>query len=196
MESTFRVSRISFGERSLRLPITFAILCLAMMGGQALAQPASSDITGTWQTEDGRAKIRTEKCGEGNADLCGYVVWLKDPLTDKGQPRTDVKNPDPAQRGRPSLGMEIMVALKPDDKTHYAGEIYNADDGKKYNVTVGMEKAEQLEVRGCLMRILCGSQTWQRVADLPLPTAKLVATKAVKPSTSAGAHPHESQSAQ
>lgn len=187
----------------MKLPITSAVLWLAIMGVQAVAQPAPLDIAGTWQTEDGRAKIRTEKCGEGNADLCGYVVWLKEPLNDKGQPRTDIKNPDATKRSRPSLGMEIMVDLKPDDKTHYTGEIYNADDGKNYKVTVGIEKAEELEVHGCLLRILCGSQTWERVADIPLPTTKLVATKAGKASTPAvahpapaGVHPHEGQPAQ
>lgn len=146
------------------------VLC----GTQAWAQ-AGLDMAGTWLTEDSRAKIRTEHCGD---KLCGYVVWMKQPLTDKGEPRTDIKNPDPAKRSRPSLGLELMSGLKAVDETHYSGQIYNAEDGKMYDVTLSMEKAEELNVHGCLLRFLCGSQSWQRVADMPIPGAatKVVAT--------------------
>ena len=149
-------------------------------------------MVGTWQTEDGRAKIRMDKCDEGSSDMCGYVVWMSEPLNDKGQPRTDIKNPDPAKRGRPSLGMELMTNLKAEDPTHYAGEIYNADDGKKYNVTLGIEKPSELNVRGCLLHFLCGSQTWARVADIPLPAnAKMVQTTAKQMKSTAAVHPHD-----
>ena len=179
----------------MRLPICSAALGIAViMSAQAYAQGGAVDPVGTWLTEDGRAKIRTEHCGDSDEKLCGFVVWMKDPLNDKGQPRTDIKNPDPAKRGRPSLGMEIMEGLKAEDKTHFAGEIYNADDGKKYNVTVGIEKPTELEVQGCLLRFLCGSQTWARVADLPVPnTTKVVssATKPVKPVVTPTAKAHD-----
>jgi len=176
----------------VRLPVSSALLGLAMMSTQAFAQPATLDPVGTWLTEDGRAKIRLEKCGANNAGLCGFVAWMKDPLTEEGKPRTDIKNPDPAKRNRPSLGMQIMTNLKAEDETQYAGEIYNADDGKKYSVTIGMESVAELEVRGCLLHFLCASQTWARVPD-GAPATKMVSTKAGKPAGLAGQHPHDSQ---
>lgn len=147
------------------------IIATMLLSLQAIAQAGAAEAAGTWLTEDGRAKIRTELCGEGGQKLCGYVVWLKSPLDDKGQPRTDLKNPDPAKRSRPSLGMELMSGLKPDDPTHFAGEIYNAEDGKMYSVTVSIESNTELRVHGCLLHFLCGSQAWTRVTDIALPTA-------------------------
>ncbi len=167
-----------------------------MLGTQAYSQSAS-DATGTWLTEDGRAKIRIEHCGEANKRICGFVVWMKDPLTEEGQPRLDINNPDPAKRHRPSLGMELMSGLKPDDDQHYAGEIYNADNGKMYSITLSVESQDELKVHGCMLKFLCGSQSWSRVADLPVPGTKVVATtpvtKTTKPAGTGSAHLHDSQ---
>ena len=160
-----------------------AALFAMAFGPMAHAQ-AAPEVSGTWLTEDGRAKIRTEHCGDNK--LCGFVVWMKNPLDDNGLPRTDIKNPDPAKRSRPSLGLELMSGLKQDDATHYEGEIYNAEDGKMYNVTVSVEKNEELKVHGCLLRFLCGSQTWTRVADIgvPKPGTVAAAPSVLKPAVS------------
>ncbi|GJD31671.1 hypothetical protein PMNALOAF_2933 [Methylobacterium adhaesivum] len=140
-------------------------LTLAALPG--LAQAATpNDATGTYLTEDGRARIRVEKCGPQNTNLCGYVVWLKVPLNDKGQPRVDFKNPDPKKQARPSLGHQLIMGLKPDADARYAGKIYNADEGKFYDVTMWSEQPTELSVRGCMLGFLCGSQTWSKVTDV------------------------------
>ena len=176
----------------MRPAIGSAFLGLVLLSGSAFGQ-STVDPVGTWLTEDGRAKIRIEHCGDSNEKICGFVVWMKDPLNDKGQPRADPQNPDPAKRSRPSMGMELMAGLKPDEDAHYVGEIYNAENGKMYNVTVAAETAEALHVKGCMLRFLCGSQTWARVADIALPTTKVSATtpvaKPVKPASAT--HPKD-----
>jgi len=140
-------------------------LALATLPG--LAQAASpNDPTGTYLTEDGRARIRVEKCGPQNTNLCGYVVWLKVPLNDKGQPRIDFKNPDTKKQTRPSLGHQLVMGLKPNAEARYAGKIYNADEGKFYDVTMWSEQPTELNVRGCMLGFLCGSQTWNKVTDV------------------------------
>ncbi|MDX7950946.1 DUF2147 domain-containing protein [Lichenihabitans sp. Uapishka_5] len=145
-----------------------AVLGAATLAPAAFAAEASLDPTGTWLVEDGRAKIKMEKCGTDHKNLCGTVVWLKEPLDDKGQPKKDLQNPDPAKRSRPALGMELIKDLTPDDDL-YVGQIYNAENGKMYTVKVHSEKQAELNVKGCLLSILCMSQHWTRVADLPLP---------------------------
>ena len=158
---------------TLRPSLVVAGLALVFAG--TVARAADLEPVGTWLTEDGRAKIRTEKCGEGSANLCGFVVWLKDPLTEDCKPRTDVKNPDPAKRSRPSLGMELMSQLTvDDDASHYKGQIYNAENGKMYDITLAMDAPTEVQVKGCLLKILCGSQTWTKVADLPIPARQMV----------------------
>ncbi|MCJ2077510.1 DUF2147 domain-containing protein [Methylobacterium sp. E-016] len=140
-------------------------MVLAMLSGIAhAATPA--DPSGTWLTEDGRARIRVEKCGPSNKSLCGYVVWLKVPLNDKGQPRVDFKNPDASKQTRASLGHQLIMGLKPNADAHYEGKIYNSEDGKSYDVTIWSDTPEELTVRGCLIAFLCKSQTWNRVTDV------------------------------
>lgn len=140
-------------------------LVLAAVGAASTASAAPKDPTGTWLTEDGRAKIRVDRCGPGQAHVCGKVVWLKSPTTDSGAPRTDIRNPDPKKRSRSVIGMQILDGLKPDDGK-FSGEIYNADEGKMYVVSLARESASELSISGCLLKVLCGSQTWQRVPDV------------------------------
>ena len=152
-----------------------ALLALAALAGPARAAGTPTDPTGTYLTEDGRARVRLEKCGAANEKLCGYVVWLKVPLNDKGEPRTDFKNPDPKKQARPSLGHQLIMGLKPNDDAHYEGQIYNSEDGKFYKVTIWTDAPNELTVKGCLIAFLCKSQTWTKVTDvvagqLPGPT--------------------------
>lgn len=143
--------------RVVSIPAITAIL----LAGSA---QAATDPSGTWLTGDGRAKVKIERCGPSGANVCGTVVWVKSPLNDQGQPRTDIKNPDPKKRSRPVIGMALMDNLKPDEDG-FKGQIYNADEGKFYDVTLARESASELSVSGCLLRILCGSQTWTKAPD-------------------------------
>lgn len=122
---------------------------------------AAADPTGTWLTEDGRARVRTEPCGLDPARLCGYVVW-RNPKDDKAQGSLDKANPDPRRQARPLLGHQMILGLKPEDG-RYAGTIYNGDNGKSYAVSIWSETPGELSVRGCLLAVLCGTQTWTRV---------------------------------
>ena len=139
-------------------------LALCAMPGLALASP--NDPSGTWLTEDGRARVRVEKCGPQNSHACGYVVWLKVPLNDKGQPRIDFKNPDAKKQSRASLGHQLIMGIKPNADAHYEGKIYNAEDGSFYDVTIWSEQPGELTVRGCMLKFMCMSQAWTKVTDV------------------------------
>ncbi|MGU3538390.1 DUF2147 domain-containing protein [Methylobacterium sp. A54F] len=159
---TFRLIGAVAGR--LAAPLAAPLIALAALGGIAQAA-APADPSGTWLTEDGRARIRVEKCGPQDKNVCGFVVWLKVPLNDKGQPRVDFKNPDPKKQARPSLGHQVILGLKPNADGRFEGKIYNADDGKSYDVTLWTEDAGELTVRGCMLAVFCGSQTWKQVSD-------------------------------
>lgn len=142
-----------------------AVLTLGALAGAAhAATPA--DPSGTYLVEDGRARVRLEKCGSAFDRLCGYVVWLKVPLNDKGEPRVDFRNPDPKKQSRASLGHQLILGLKPNADARYEGKIYNSEDGKSYDVTIWTDTPGELTVRGCLIAFLCKSQTWNKVGDL------------------------------
>lgn len=154
------VSVLSIVRRRYIVPLAVAAL-------SSLAQAGSlSDPSGTWLVHDERARIRIEKCGPQKKNLCGYVVWLRDPLDDDGKPRVDSKNPDPKKVERPILGHEMILGLKLNGDEHYEGKVYNSEEGGMADVTIWSEQPKELLVHGCMLRILCGSQTWKRVNDV------------------------------
>ena len=167
----------------MRIVLRSAIV-LAALGASSATFAAPVDPSGTWLTKDGRAKIRIDRCGPSNANICGKVVWLR-----PDQPKLDDQNPDPSKRTRQMLGLQLMSNMKPaGDK--FSGEIYNSDDGKMYAVTVTRDSQSELSIGGCMMAILCGSETWARVPDVnqqaantAAPEAKAVA-KPAKPAAS------------
>lgn len=138
--------------------------CLALLGGAASAAPR--DPSGVYLTEDGRARVRLEKCGPTQENVCGYVVWLKQPNGDTGQPRRDLKNAERAKTARLLLGHQLILGLEPNGDQRYAGLIYNSEDGRKYEVNVWLDSPTELKVKGCLLAILCATQTWAKTSDV------------------------------
>ncbi len=163
-------------------------LGLAALLASSTAFAAPKDLSGTWLTGDGRAKIRIDRCGPAGGNACGKVVWLKSPTDDAGTPRTDVKNPDPKKRVRPIIGLTLLDNLKPED-AGFAGEIYNADEGKIYQVSLERESDAELNVQGCMLKVLCGSQTWTRVPDVNQQAAAAPVEGPAKPAKAAKSAP-------
>jgi uncharacterized protein (DUF2147 family) len=151
----------------LRL-ILRALITIVMMnsaGGRAeAASPA--DPSGTWLVEDGRARIRLERCGPTRDRICGYVVWMKNPGDARGQPYRDGQNPDPDKRARTLLGHQLLMGLQATPDGRFAGDIYNAEDGKFYSVSLWRESSDRLKLKGCLIKLLCQTQTWQQTFDV------------------------------
>ncbi len=53
----------------------------------------------------------------------------------------------------------------------WSGTIYNADDGKSYSSDVIVAAPRKLEVRGCVMGILCGGETWTKIGEVTVADA-------------------------
>ena len=50
----------------------------------------------------------------------------------------------------------------------WSGTTYNAGDGKSYSSDVIAAGPRKLEVRGCVMSILCGGETWTKIGEVTL----------------------------
>jgi uncharacterized protein (DUF2147 family) len=128
------------------------------------ATETEADPTGVWLTEAGDAKILVSKCSSG---ICGTVVWLKEPIDPAtGKPQLDDKNKDPALTRRPIIGINIFNGMKPVSEAKWSGRIYNADNGETYASDVTLAGSRKLEVRGCVMAILCGGETWTKLVGI------------------------------
>jgi uncharacterized protein (DUF2147 family) len=141
------------------------ILAAAMAVAAApVSAETNVDPSGVWLTEAGDAKIHVSKCGSG---LCGTIVWLKTPIDPAtGRPQVDDKNRDPALAHRPVIGINIFKGMKSVAERKWSGRIYNADDGKTYVSDVTLAGPRKLEVRGCVMAVLCGGETWTKLVGV------------------------------
>ncbi len=117
----------------------------------------AAEPTGDWLVENGAAHIRIENCG---GSLWGVTSWEK-------VPGKDTENPDPAKRNRPTLGIPILIDMKPaGDGSRWDGQVYNAENGKTYTANITLKDANTLRIQGCVLGFLCGGQDWTRVQPI------------------------------
>jgi uncharacterized protein (DUF2147 family) len=137
------------------------ILVTAAALAFGLSVALAAEPTGEWLVADGNARIRIEKCGER---YWGVVSWER-------KPGIDTNNPDPAKRGRPTLGMPVLLGMAPADANRWNGQVYNSENGKTYTAHISLSGPDTLNIEGCILGgLLCGSQNWSR-APVELPGA-------------------------
>jgi uncharacterized protein (DUF2147 family) len=132
----------------MKIPIVTATLLLSA----ATAFGAGpDDILGPWITEGGDTRLEFFTCGE---NICGKVVWLKVPnyidSTDGpvGNTKVDRKNPDPALRNRPIIGLQVMKGLSAKGNKQWGNGIcYDPENGKTYKCKMKLVSPKRLELR-------------------------------------------------
>ena len=137
--------------------LTAAALGMGVASGPALA---GSGPTGVWRMSNGKVTVRVSPCGP---KLCGTVVALKKPRDDKGRPRRDKENPNPALRQRPVIGLTILSNMRPSGEGRWTGTIYNPDDGNTYSSRMQLKGSGTMRVDGCVAGVLCKSMTFIRI---------------------------------
>ena len=141
-----------------RTAFIIAISAALLAAPFAFAQGA--EPTGVWLTQAGDARVKISKCGGG---ICGVIVALKEPIDQAtGKPQVDDKNPNPALKQRPMIGLPLFSGMSPSGPNKWSGQIYNADDGGTYASSVSVTGADTLKVEGCV-GALCGGENWTRV---------------------------------
>jgi uncharacterized protein (DUF2147 family) len=139
--------------------LVIAVTAALLAAPSALAQGAF-EPTGVWLTQSGDARVKVSKCGGG---ICGVIVGLKEPIDPAtGKPAVDDKNPNPALKQRPVIGLPLFSGMQPVAANKWAGQIYNADDGGTYASSVSVTGSDTLRVEGCVGAI-CGGENWTRV---------------------------------
>jgi uncharacterized protein (DUF2147 family) len=133
------------------LAATFATA--VMLGAVAHAQ-TTEDAIGVWENPENKSHTEFYKCGDS---VCAKLVRVVD-----GQ-KTDDKNPDPAKRSRPIVGLVIMQGAKKTGPTTWAGQLYNRADGKTYAGTLTVKSKNAVDLSGCVAAIFCKTTTFTRV---------------------------------
>ncbi len=131
-----------------------AVLLAAITTASAVS---AAEPAGDWLVEGGFAHVRIATCGN---KLWGIVAWEKKEGRDK-------KNPNPALRTRPTLGIPILLGMTQDGANRWEGEIYNSEDGRTYSAYLNLRSPDVLHVEGCVLGFLCGGQNWTRIVPPP-----------------------------
>jgi uncharacterized protein (DUF2147 family) len=129
----------------------------------ACSPAAAADPSGVWLVEDKSAQIEIENC---NGALWGIVIWER-------SAGRDTQNPDPALRGRPTLGIPILLGMRPSAQqggTIWRGQIYNARTGQTYDANIRLVSPDVVHLEGCVLGgLFCGGQDWARVRAAAAP---------------------------
>jgi uncharacterized protein (DUF2147 family) len=119
----------------------------------AATQPGQPPVVGTWERENGDARIRVGRCGEV---LCGTLTWT-------ARPRIDENNPDPALRRRSLVGVNVFFDMKPGADGRWEGQAYNPEDGRNYSASM-VVAGGTLSTEGCVLGgLICRSVSWKRI---------------------------------
>jgi uncharacterized protein (DUF2147 family) len=147
-----------------------ALACIAFCAIPAGAQVPS--VMGTWLVASKAAQVTLAPCADPvHGPVCGTIVKLIDPKDDAGRPiapeaATDVRNADPALRGRKVLGMVLLYGFTrtPDAKVFENGTIYNGENGKTYRANMSLQPDGTLRLRGYVGTPMFGeTQIWTRI---------------------------------
>lgn len=118
------------------------------------------DVLGSWKTDGGDSRLELFRCGE---KVCGKIIWLKEPnyIDSKdgpvGKTKVDRKNPVPALRKRPILGLQVMKGLTAKDGNRWGnGTCYDPETGKSYKCKMHLVSPDRLELRGYIGISLIG----------------------------------------
>lgn len=136
------------------------LLLLTAISFASFAQNKDA-ILGKWVNSTGEAHVDITKRAD---KYFGKIVWIKEPKDEKGNVKTDAKNPEASLKSRPILGLEILKDFVFDDGKWTDGKIYDPKSGKTYSCNMTMKGNDVLNMRGYIGISLIGrSETWKRV---------------------------------
>jgi uncharacterized protein (DUF2147 family) len=170
---------VKFGHTLSSLVVSSLVFsCLVMVAGSSTAfaqDTAGKDtaekgaaelaaIEGVWLTKQGRSHLKVTPCGDS---LCNEIIWLKQPLDRAGKPQTDKLNKNGKLRGRPIIGISIMLKMRRVQDNMWKGWLYDPEKGKAFQGHARLITANKLEVKGCSSILpICKTHIWKKVSGL------------------------------
>ena len=158
--------------------------CLALAALPAGAQDTSAEpagkaaapIVGTWRTLTG-TEIAVTPCGNKFCGTFSYIVIpAKDADTCRSTPHDqfaalilDYQNPNKSLQSRPLLGFQALKLTPTAKENAYDANIYNAEEGKTYDVQMWVKGDTLTLAAGCFGSICAVTQDWPRVPNRAAP---------------------------
>lgn len=126
--------------------ILAAILVLAALSVPAAAS-GKDPLQGHWKRK--ALEIEIAPCGD---KLCGTVL--------KAAPEDRQKALDGS--GKELIGSQILTGIEPVGPGVYRGTAFIADYNTHARTTLRLTSDDTLDVKGCILLILCRTKSWER----------------------------------
>jgi len=121
--------------------ISIFIVSSLLAGVSSYAQ--SDILPGIWVTEGSKSKVEIFKSGNSYA---AKIIWLAEANNEEGLPKTDKKNPDPALRSRPIIGLVILSDLKLENGVWKGSKIYSPERGEYIDCSLKLQDGYTLRI--------------------------------------------------
>jgi uncharacterized protein (DUF2147 family) len=138
--------------------ITFIVASIAM----SFTSFCHNQIKGHWLTGDGNSIIEIYESANGKQG--GKIVWLEQPASKAGEPRTDKMNPDAKLRDRPIIGLDVLPNLSYYNG-QWKGKLYTPKTGRTVDAVFSLENENKLKLTVSFRGFL-REQYWTRT-ELP-----------------------------
>ncbi|MDR0606421.1 MAG: DUF2147 domain-containing protein [Bacteroidales bacterium] len=144
----------------LDLKILFLFIGFSIAPLLIYSQSKADRICGLYYATDPNngegSQLQIYKAKDGTYE--GKVVWMEFPNHPNGEPRRDVKNPDPQKRNQTNVGIVLIKGFTYNEAHDEwdNGSIYNPVSGKTYRSYMSLEPNGKLKVRGYLGVSLLG----------------------------------------
>ncbi|MFV0369561.1 MAG: DUF2147 domain-containing protein [Hyphomicrobiaceae bacterium] len=158
--STFDTpARAPTGSSRLRRAVWVSAGAL-IFAGLATSASAGPREVGVWFDDTRQGAVEIFQCG---SNLCGRIVWLKDPLDENGTPLTDGYNPKPSNRERPICGLQVLggLARQPDGSLD-GGWVYDPKVGQSYDAAIELAGRNLTLIGYKGIRMFSKSFTWTK----------------------------------
>jgi uncharacterized protein (DUF2147 family) len=135
------------------------ILCAIVQGIFANEAPK---IEGIWTCSDKDCKVEIVKNGNTYE---AKLLWARKEIDEKGNPKLDIKNPDPAKRNLPIIGGKTLWNATYNSGTGYFEEATAYRNGRYFCGKFKLNTNGTLSIVGynCTFKFLKFSETWTRV---------------------------------
>lgn len=134
------------------------MILLLAAAAQAMSGPSLDDVVGRWQAQSDNGVIEITRCG---ASICGNLITSDRLRADPGQ--VDGRNRNASLRTRRLAGLSILSGFRRTSNSWTGGTIYDGQDGGTYSATITLADANHLRLRGCIIWLLCKTETWTRI---------------------------------
>ncbi len=147
---------------------TIAVLsAFIMLHFATFAQTPADKILGVYRVvSDVSKEVVKVKITKLGTTYQAQIIWMEKPLDEKGQPKRDILNPNPALRSVAGDKIVLAWGLKydSDDNEWSDGKIYDPDSGKTYKAVFKFDSPTNLKVRGYIgMPALGRTMNWKKI---------------------------------